>query len=74
MTANKTLLQRKYTRLIDLFSKKANLPIEEAIDKFYNSNTYSLISQVVSDMHCKSDLYLTDELLMEYGYKENVYY
>lgn len=74
MTANKTLLQRKYTRLIDLFSKKANLPIEEAIDKFYNSNTYSLISQGVSDMHCKSDLYLTDELLMEYGYKENVYY
>lgn len=74
MTANKTLLQRKYTRLIDMFSQKANLSVEEAMDKFYHSNTYSLISQGISDMHCRSDLYLTDELLMEYGYKENVYY
>lgn len=74
MTANKILLQRKYARIIHLFSEKASITVEEAIDKFYHSDTYLLISQGISDMHCRSDLYLVDELLMEYGYMENIYY
>lgn len=74
MTANKTLLQRKYARIIELFSKKAEIDLKEAMEKFYHSSTYDLISNGISDMHCRSDLYLTDELLIEYGYKEDIYY
>lgn len=32
---------------------------------FYDSDTYRLISNGVADMHCLSDEYLSDELLME---------
>ena len=74
MKANKILLQRKYTRLVQLFAEKADISIEDAIDKFYHSKTYQLISKGVSDMHCRSDLYLVDELLFEYGYKDDIYY
>ena len=73
MTANKTLLQRKYARLIQLFAEKAHISTEEAMDKFYHSKTYFLISNGISDMHCRSDLYLVDELLMEYGYMNDIY-
>ncbi|MBQ2664358.1 MAG: DUF3791 domain-containing protein [Clostridia bacterium] len=74
MTANKTLLQRKYSRIISLFAEKADLSKEEALEKFYHSKTYDLVSQGVSDLHCRSDLYIVDELLIEYGYKEDIYY
>ncbi len=74
MTANKVLLQRKYTRLIQLFAEKADMNIEEAMDKFYHSETYQLISNGISDMHCRSDLYIVDDLLIEYGYKKDIYY
>ena len=33
---------------------------------FYDSETYKLISNGVADMHCLSDEYLADELLMEW--------
>lgn len=69
MKANKILLQRKYARIIKLFSEQAGISIEEAMEKFYHSKTYELISNGISDMHCRSDLYLADELLIEYGYK-----
>ena len=36
--------------------------------KFYDSQTYDLISNGIADMHCFSDEYLVDELLIEYGY------
>lgn len=32
---------------------------------FYDSDTYMLMSEGVADMHCRSDEYLADELLME---------
>ena len=73
MTANKTLLQRKYSRIISLFAEKADLSKEEALEKFYHSKTYDLVSQGVSDLHCRSDLYIVDELLIEYGYEKSAY-
>ena len=42
---------------------------EEALGKFYDSQTYDLISNGIADMHCMSDGYLADELLLEFGYK-----
>ena len=43
MIANKNLLQRKYTRIIQLFAEKADITIEMAMDKFYHSKTYELM-------------------------------
>jgi len=68
MTANPTLLRMKYSRIVELFAQKADLSLEDALSKFYDSKTYELISEGISDMHCMSDGYLADELLIEYGY------
>lgn len=34
------------------------------------SNTYQLMREGVSDMHARSDGYLADELMIEYGFTE----
>ena len=70
MQANPAILQRKYARIVKLFAEQAGLSYEEALGKFYDSTTYSLINDGVADMHCFSDEYLTDELLIEYGFKK----
>jgi len=67
MTANKILLQIKYARVIRLFAQKAKLTYDEALDFFYKSTTYKLVSEGVSDMHCMSDEYLADDLINEYN-------
>ena len=66
MTANPILLQKKYARIIELFAKKEELSLDEALNFFYRSATYRLISEGVSDLHCMSDAYLAEELAMEY--------
>ena len=38
---------------------------EEAPDLFYHSQTYTLMSRGISDMHCMSDGYLSDYLKEE---------
>ena len=65
MTAPATLLQMKYARIISLLSKKANIDVEKAMEIFYQSNTYMLMSKGVSDFHCLSDAYLAEEILLE---------
>ncbi|HJC23157.1 MAG TPA: DUF3791 domain-containing protein [Candidatus Eisenbergiella merdavium] len=66
MTANPVLLQKKYVRIIELFSQKERLSLKDALDFFYRSEIYRLISEGVSDLHCMSDEYLTEELISEY--------
>ena len=65
MEANKTVLQMKYARIVNLFAKDTGMSLEDALSFFYNSTTYELISEGVADMHCRSDEYLADELLLE---------
>ncbi|MDD7417682.1 MAG: DUF3791 domain-containing protein [Treponemataceae bacterium] len=65
MTADATLLQMKYARIISLLAKQANIEEEKAMELFYNSNTYMLMSKGISDFHCLSDTYLVDEILNE---------
>jgi len=68
MQANPTLLRMKYSRIVVLFASWTKIPLEDALTKFYDSKTYELISQGISDMHCMSDGYLAEELMIEYGY------
>ena len=66
MNAHPVLLQKKYARIIAGFAEKEKISLENALDFFYKSELYQLISQGISDMHCRSDLYLIDELEEEY--------
>ena len=68
MNANPTLLQMKYTRIVKLFAQRNNLPLAKALDMFYESAEYQLVSQGVSDLHCMSDLYIVQDLEEEFGY------
>ena len=65
MTADATLLQMKYARIISLLSKKANIDEEKAMELFYKSNTYTFMSKGISDFHCLSDAYLVEEIMLE---------
>lgn len=70
MQADKTILQMKYARIVKLFADKLHLEYEDALGFFYSSDTYRLLSGGVADMHCLSDEYLADELVLEW--KETV--
>lgn len=65
MQANKNLLQMKYARIISQLAKKMNTSVQSAMNIFYNSNTYFLMSNGISDFHCLSDGYLTEEIMNE---------
>jgi hypothetical protein len=65
MNANKTLLQLKYTRVISEFAKRKNITLNDALDLFYKSQLFIEMSKGISDMHCRSDEYLAEELCME---------
>lgn len=66
MTANPVLLQKKYARIINGLAIRMSISLDAALDFFYNSQLYPLLRDGVSDMHCMSDLYLIEELEMEY--------
>ena len=63
--AHPVLLQRKYTRLIAALAEQLHCPLEEALKDFYHSETYQLMSRGISDMHCRSDAYLLEDLIQE---------
>ncbi|MBO6296865.1 MAG: DUF3791 domain-containing protein [Prevotella sp.] len=65
MQANPILLRRKYARIVKLFAEQTGLSYEQALDFFYDSKTYELMSEGVADMHCLSDDYLAEELVIE---------
>ena len=67
MTANPILLQKKYCRIIEQFAKSTNLSLSDALEFFYQSETYRLIRDGVSDMHCMSDEYLVEDFEKEYA-------
>ncbi|MCD7851394.1 MAG: DUF3791 domain-containing protein [Parabacteroides sp.] len=56
----------KYARIVKLFAEKAHLSYEEALGLFYDSETFQLLNEGVADLHCMSDEYLADELILEY--------
>lgn len=66
MEANPILLQKKYARVIGVFAVEAGITTREALDFFYKSKTYKDMSEGISDMHCRSDAYLAQELKTEY--------
>lgn len=66
MNANPILLQKKYSRVIECFADRTGKSLDEALSFFYRSKVYQLVRDGVSDMHCMSDDYLAEELVLEY--------
>jgi len=66
MKANKLLLRHKYLRIIELLKERKNISYDEALDIFYTSYTFKEIANGISDMHCRSDIYLVEEILYEF--------
>jgi len=67
MKADNILLQCKYSGVINAFALMGNIPLREALDLFYKSEIYREMRDGVSDMHCRSDKYLAEDLLHEYA-------
>ena len=67
--ANRTLLQHKFVSVIETFAKLQKISFEESLDIFYKSYTYRDMRDGISDMHCRSDEYLAEELLLELAEK-----
>ena len=65
MTANRTLLQHKYANVIAELSKVEQISLREALDIFYKSYTYQEMRIGISDMHCRSEGYLAEEIMLE---------
>ena len=70
MNANPILLQKKYAWIVELFAKRNGTTPWKAMDIFYHSTLYTLMSEGISDMHCMSDEYLVEELEDEVRNKE----
>ena len=69
MTGKQILLQAKYARIIQCLSERYDVSLELAMEKFYHSNAFQLINDGVADLYCRSDLYLADEVALEYERK-----
>ena len=71
MTANRTLIAHKCSGVISAYAELEAIPIRKAFDIFYKSNLYTYIVGGVSDMHCRSDGYLAEELQMEIARRQD---
>ena len=67
--ANKILMQRKYTKVIEALAERTGKSLDEALNLFYTSNTYDDMRNKVADMHCRSDIYLADNIIAEKKWK-----
>ena len=65
MDANDYIKNYVYEGVIKEYAKLAGVPLRTAFDILYKSRLYSQIRRGVSDMHCRSDGYLAEELLRE---------
>ena len=65
MTANRTLVMHKCANVIKAYSELSGVTLRNAFDVFYKSNLYIEITNGISDMHCRSDGYLAEELQLE---------
>ena len=72
MIANRTLIGHKCSDVIKAYAEFAEIPLRESFDIFYKSNLYTEIVGGISDMHCRSDGYLAEELQLEVNRKGNL--
>ena len=65
MKADKAILQLKYCSVIEALSKSSGISLRNALEIFYKSGVYKDMRDGISDMHCRSEMYLVYEILHE---------
>lgn len=63
--SRQVILDRKIARIIETYSIRYGVSLEEAANIYYNSVTSQMIEEGIADLHCRSDKYLADELWIE---------
>ena len=63
--SRQVILDRKIARIIEAYSIRYGVSLEEAVNIYYNSVTSQMIEEGIADLHCRSDKYLADELWLE---------
>ena len=56
----------KYARIIEQIAADLGISNVDAMDRFYNSRIFQLISQGIADLYCRSDRYLAEEVEREF--------
>lgn len=69
--AKQTILNMKFARIISEIAQIMQVDEIRAMDILYNSDTMQLINDGVSDLHCRSDRYLAEEIVREYQENNN---
>ena len=67
MKADKAILQLSYCSVIETFAGMGKILNRKALDLFYKSQIYREMRDGVSDMHCRSEKYLAEDLMQEFN-------
>ncbi|GMO41571.1 MAG: hypothetical protein Ta2B_21440 [Termitinemataceae bacterium] len=65
MVSNRYILNYKLSDIANEYAKLYNTDLRTAFDAFYRSELYHKVRDGISDMHCRSDAYLAEELSRE---------
>lgn len=60
-----SILQRKLARIVMLLAESTNMNPEQALDVFYKSETYKLLTNSATGLYLMSDDYILEDLLKE---------
>ena len=64
--SKQTIKSAQCARIISCISEMYGVPLNEATDIYYNSETANMIEDGVADLHCRSDKYLAEEIWSEH--------
>lgn len=56
---------RKQSRIIMLLAERMNISVEEALNRFYGTNTYCLFSNANTGLELMSDEYILEDIMRE---------
>ena len=62
---NKTLLQMKYVRVIELLAQRLQTDSARALEVFYSTRVYQYLSNLQYSLHNMGDAYIVDEIMIE---------
>lgn len=60
-----SVLQRKLARIVMMLAESEGMTPEQALDVFYNSETYKLLTNPATGLHLMSDDYILEDLKSE---------
>lgn len=63
MESRQIVLQMKYSRIIAGIALQTSCTLEEAMSTFFHSDVFTMMQEGIADMHCRSDIYLIDEII-----------